>query len=460
MEHNIQNGLSVYVFNIGAGDHIMLEFPDKSLGIIDSFYQGNHLNLKEVPALTYLKYLRKNKDKDPIVIAFICISHADTDHLTGLEALFDFIQQEKNNVVVENLWLFGGMDLDEYIAQVMKMLEDPLASFSGPVQTELHIRIKKYKQRLERLRSFRNYWRAKNKNRTERYFDDRKEITKYGKLGEFEAYAIGPLARLVKDYSDATFRSMFKTLLERGQELSTPISTRKDRKYKSKVNRNTISSILFLKYKNYNLIFGGDATKKIWKTSLDDIKEACENMEKYQPDFLKASHHGAEGSSTLEIWNRLISPSKSNLFVGISAGDRFGHPTDKFYLDITKCCTRKGINPSILRTNECSNCKKHYEAGKQYDRRTIDWFDYGKQNNSQLQAEAALSNIALFSDTQDDEENLLAYVFQFPADGTNQDVIAFKGVSSKIGSYKSCVLNGKSKWYCPGANCINPVTAQ
>src|SRR5258707_13541528 len=113
---NDDSVLRVYLFNIGAGDHIMLEFPDGSLGIIDFYFQANPLGLSEVPALTYLRHLRDEKkrrsDDKPIVINFLCISHADLDHLTGLDELLEFVETPDNNTHLENLWLFGRTEIE------------------------------------------------------------------------------------------------------------------------------------------------------------------------------------------------------------------------------------------------------------------------------------------------------------------------------------------------------------
>src|SRR5690242_1735224 len=68
-------GLTVFLFNVGQGDHILLKLPNGEYGIIDSYYE-TRLGLKEPPALTLLDSLMTKDSKKPI-ISFICISHPD-----------------------------------------------------------------------------------------------------------------------------------------------------------------------------------------------------------------------------------------------------------------------------------------------------------------------------------------------------------------------------------------------
>ena len=452
--------LNVYVFNIGAGDHLLLEFPDGTLGIIDSFFQTSHLNLKEVPGLTYLKSLvagkKKANDASPVVISFLCISHADLDHLTGLDMMLDFIEYPKNNITVENLWLFGGIDLDEYTSEVMRLLTQPLKKLTGDAKEELLCNVKNYKRRLDRLKIFRNNWRQMHEpERSERYFDDCKAIDVYGTARGFHAWCIGPLAKMARTYLEDGYQSFIRSTFERVQDLQNKPEQPFTFEYKGALNRNCISSILCIVYGNYNLMFGGDATKEIWESSLKDLKQTGKHH-LLQPDFLKASHHGSKSSSSPEIWDILLSNSKTNLFVGISAGKRHSHPNDEVFKEISESCCRHSTNATVVRTNECTACLSTHFASK-----SLDWFNYEnsledrnytRQINEAFENECAGNARKMHTTDQAvKNQNLLAYVFVFPEDGDNNSIEVLRGTAEGIGTYNECVFKKKSNCFC---NCI------
>jgi len=97
------NNIKIYVFNVGQGDHILLEFPDNKFGIIDVFHDSDINCPNEPPALTYLKQKKQNNPEFEIEIAFIHISHYHLDHVLGLEKILYWTLI--NRVPVYELWL-------------------------------------------------------------------------------------------------------------------------------------------------------------------------------------------------------------------------------------------------------------------------------------------------------------------------------------------------------------------
>lgn len=453
--------LKVYVFNAGAGDHILLEFPDGSLGIIDCFFQVSDLNLQELPALTYLKHLqqrrKQNNEKGPLPIAFLCLSHADMDHLTGLDTLLDFIQKEENNIELENLWLFGGKDIEEYIRQLIEQFSTSLNEMKGDAKEEVRVRIKNYRNRLFRLDEFRKWWRAKPKyERSERYLSDVAKINKYGVSGGFMAYSLGPTPAQIANYDQNVSKVLIRTMLGKMQDFANPELAEIELKYKGAFDRNDVSSILCITYGKYKLIFGGDAGTEAWEASLREVKQ-FKLGKLLRPDFLKASHHGSKNSTSPNIWESLFKSSRSKktkdccnqkLFVGISAGKRNSHPNDEFFQDIDSCCQGKNISSSIHRTNECRNCyAQHLES------RYLKWFDDVRESFDHPYANQLLEALdnekATFtSPDKNPEENLLAYIFEFPERGSNDNISVVRGVAKHIGAYTNCVFEKKSPCYC------------
>ncbi|MEM9987791.1 MAG: hypothetical protein AAF804_22095, partial [Bacteroidota bacterium] len=99
--------LRVIVFNVGNGDHILLQFPNGQYGIIDFCYQGV-LKQYEPPAVTYLRNLKEEHPDQPLSLAFLHLSHPDTDHIKGFIDSWEFL--EKYELLPECLWIFGGVE--------------------------------------------------------------------------------------------------------------------------------------------------------------------------------------------------------------------------------------------------------------------------------------------------------------------------------------------------------------
>jgi beta-lactamase superfamily II metal-dependent hydrolase len=460
-----QNSLKVYLFNVGAGDHIMLEFPDGSLGIIDSFYTHANLLLQEPPALTYLKYLvakeKKKTAPEKVVISFLCISHADIDHVKEIDKLFQFIIKESAYVVLENLWLFGGHadSITIYQQEIVKLKKKIIEATTGDTKREIRARISKYITCLNKINKFKEYWRNHYK-RGEYYFTDFAKIQKYGSQRIFNAYSLGPISRITNEINNSGVTSLINQLFEKIQSLINPLDEKIDSNFESKLNKNSVSAILGIHYGNYNLIFGGDATRETLEASLYDIPQRFDeqDIDLFNPDFLKVSHHGAKGSTSQIIWEKLYGAPKGDILVGISAGRRHNHPHDEFFFDLTGCCKLKCVNHNIYRTNLCMECQITHQISSKID--LDDWFQYHGCDIIDEDLLTALDQEApegLKGKLQ--EKNLLAFIFEFPANGNNQDIKVHKGVSDRIGKYENCVFgNDMRTHYCGISSLENTAT--
>src|SRR5262245_52704573 len=90
--------LNIFVFNVGHGDNILLQFSTGSWGLIDFYYTTDQT---EPPSITYLKNIEGD-----IIIDFVHISHYHHDHTRGLDKLFEWIEDDER-VVLNKLWLPG-----------------------------------------------------------------------------------------------------------------------------------------------------------------------------------------------------------------------------------------------------------------------------------------------------------------------------------------------------------------
>lgn len=448
--------LKVYMFNVGAGDHIMLEFPDGSLGIIDSFYTFENLKLQEPPALTYLKYRvakeRLKEQPGKVVISFLCLSHADIDHVKEINLLFSFILREHDIVVLENFWLFGGYSdtITQYKGEIESIRRRILEKLEGEQREEISISTSRYIDCLDNINKFKAEWNGLQK-RTEYYFTDFHCITRYGNKEIYKAYSLGPIASITNKLTNSAVSSLFRQLFEKIHEFCNPLRDDESITIESKINRNSLSAILGIHFGEYNLIFGGDATGESLEASLDDIPERAskEDPDLFNPDFYKASHHGSKHSSSSSIWSKLYPSPKGDLLIGVSAGLKHEHPHEGFLNDVLECCNVKQVGANVFRTNQCS---RYCNACTIKDNGAIDldeWFQYhgcelsdGKLREAFFEERSKIRGTA-GQGSDPDKKNFLAYIFTFPAGGKNADIKVHRGVSEKIGEYGKCQVHKK-----------------
>ena len=141
------NRLKVYLFNVGQGDHILLELPNGEYGIIDFYFEGA-VGLKEPPALTYLENVKRQNPRKQITVAFICISHPDFDHVKGADTFLHWARD--NNVTIENFWLPAGKEFadiyEQYKIALRKYAKDEREKDEG---VDLKNRLKGIRDHLE-----------------------------------------------------------------------------------------------------------------------------------------------------------------------------------------------------------------------------------------------------------------------------------------------------------------------
>ena len=103
--------LKLHVFDVGHGDSLLLEFPERdSFAIIDCNQHckshrgfGEDYNPHEPKVLTYLRHL-VDRGSSPIV-EFACLTHAHIDHYRGYGTLLEGLANL--DIQVKSLWDFG-----------------------------------------------------------------------------------------------------------------------------------------------------------------------------------------------------------------------------------------------------------------------------------------------------------------------------------------------------------------
>ncbi|MGA9771827.1 MAG: hypothetical protein WBV94_22545 [Blastocatellia bacterium] len=424
--------LTVYLFNVGQGDNILLRLPNGEYGIIDFFYDID-LNLSEPPALTYLKKIRRRlQPTTPLIISFVCLSHPDNDHVKGVRELLEWVSNKKNNVQLKNLWLFSGTIMEELMGQY----EDYVASTVESVSTH---RASEVSRQLRAVLNFRDsrHW----KGNVEYLHEVRKLAENAG--GGVKAVSVAPLGKHVNRFNKNTQRAFVRFTVE-GKKHKTP-------------QQNLISSILMLIYGRHRLLFGGDTGSKIW---MDCIKHYYEHKhdKEYGPlqgHFVKVSHHGSKHSSKPQIWAQVLFPQSH---VGISAGRKgnYHHPHRETLKDVLGTFNEEAKCPIVLSTNSCHEC-----VGKQsMPSRTLDWMASKRPPLKQqveesldryrhMEAETGGQNWPEGCALDPPPNYLAAYIFRFESGNV---IKVYKGLSSKVSSDEECLF--KTDHSLPFPKCV------
>lgn len=321
--------LKVYVFNVGQGDHILLELPNGEYGVIDFYYEGS-VGLKRPPALTYLESVRLRHPSRQIVISFVCISHPDFDHVKGAEGFLRWAEEHK--VKVNNLWLPGGNDFgemyEEYVSVIRKYARD---------ERERH-RAFDFKSRLEGIT---RYLGSRAWAGHVDYLQGAVRQLSADAGGGIQVVLLAPLTRHVRGYDRQLFRDLLRSVIENRKNTTA--------------QTNLVSSVLLMSLNRHKLLFGGDTGLDIWLECLDEYDRGRhqKNFGPYRANFIKVSHHGSRNSSSPALWGKLL---EKNTYAGVSAGRKYGHPHGQTLRDIGAAAQAGGSRAETFSTNVCTGC--------------------------------------------------------------------------------------------------------
>lgn len=420
--------LTVYLFNVGQGDHILIRLPSGEYGIID-FHYG--CGLMSPPALGYLQKLRRRLNPNtPIVISFICLSHPDYDHVMGVKAMLDWVKDKSNNVLLKNMWVWPGNIFEDLVEQY----EDYGHAAEA---TEGTVKASEVSLQLRALMKFRD---GSGRSKTKiQYIHGVEKVA--GSAGGFKVVSLAPLGTHVKKFDRQAQRDFVRLKIEGDKDPGA--------KKKPSAKQNLLSSILMLAYGGHRLLFGGDASEEIWRDCLEHYNATAQHEEHgpFKGCFVKASHHGSKHSSSTVLWRDILFP---RAHVGISAGSQnsYGHPHRETLQHMFDAFKIPGDRPKILATNSCQRCVSSQNIPLKH----IDWVAAKRPKLDPL-VEKSLSHYRWKPRASARRrplpvphgpvagKNLAAYIFNF---GDGEKVTVTKGVSSAILCDTKCIYGGSS----------------
>jgi beta-lactamase superfamily II metal-dependent hydrolase len=425
-------GLTVYVFNVGQGDHLLIEFPNGQYGVIDFYHQtSTKPNLLSTPALYFLEKRRLASPSKRIRLRFIHLTHPDLDHTKGVIEFLEWVHE--HGLDLDEFWSFPGIRL----ADIIKQLNRALAA--TPNQ-QLEWRVRRIKDRLERLDELIGKIGCR-----EQVINGVQHVGDIGK--SVKAVAIAPLGSQVNQANQKQLEKTIKLILS-------------DEPFRA--SNNIVSSILKFKYGKHTLLFGGDASRRVWEECLGFYERTKQPHGLCRSNFIKVSHHGSKNSSSVELWRKVLCEESS---LAISAGRtrKPNHPDKETLKQIIRVGKKFNDQPNVVSTNMCSGCLE--ERGAKL--KLVNWYAAPDKPNKDVQSmlrlirakeitpKARKGNKSPLDGSEASESGFsfpamkfrppefAAYIYNFQPEGDSAELT--RAVTKKKLSKTTCLFGGKSK---------------
>ena len=411
------NALTVYVFNVGQGDHLLIEFPNGEYGIIDFYHESPPpLNLHRSPVLYFLERRRAAAPSKPIRIRFVHLTHPDLDHTKGVIEFLEWII--KHEITLHEFWLFAGLSFKSVVTHFKRALEDLPAP-----DEKLKYRAQKINDRLERLSEL-----------IAEIGCEQKAVVGPSQLAEIgkdsRVVAIAPLGSHIDDTNQKVLDQVFTLILQ-------------DRVPKSSHN-NLMSSVIMIKYATHSLLFGADTGNSIWNDSLDFYRKTKQTKPhgECRGNFIKVSHHGSKESSSIKLWRTLLCEDAQ---LAISAGRRKKpkHPDPRTLKEIIRAGKSLRTPPQVVSTNMCSECLGQSETKV----KLVNWFSSPDPKKSR-DVETVTTLVRAKGVTEDlTPPEFAGYIYRFTSD---EDRIKLtKAVTTTNPTTSPCLYRKKAKQRFP-----------
>lgn len=266
--------LVIRLFDVGHGDHILLEFPSGDIGVVDCSFKDEERSPRAIDYL--LNRSRFANEARPVPIKFFCISHPHSDHIRGLSQFLG-----SDDFQIEELWHSMSLGTETILTHLkcrsLRVFGDALP-------------IAGYQRANSELLFFLRYIRRAfitNHPRLVSLMDMRQLCA----LGETFVECVGPSERALRRYLK---RIRKDTLAETDWAV---------RQY-----GNRISGMLLITYGKNRVLLTGDAMKPNWAELYGRIREVG-RLDELPYEVIKAPHHGSKHSYTPAMWRSVIAHS-------------------------------------------------------------------------------------------------------------------------------------------------------
>lgn len=320
--------LRVHFIDVGQGDCIFIELPDKKTMVIDG---GKDNKTTETHIVDYISdIIGKNAEID-----YLMLTHTDSDHSGGIDAIFDNFEIKR----VYMPFTPSGVTGDPVLMKLTELGVGTLFNNNYYVETGV------YKKFVERVIT----------EGSEVYFSfDSTNVNNESKYNNGKSCDIIESTYSIKFYSpslDFYLKSM-----------------------SSAANKNNVSPMIILNFNNKSILLTGDADDDAEIHFLASTPSNTRDI-----DFLKVAHHGGQQSTSLTFL-QAVTPAYSIISVGSNS---YGHPTAAVLDRISSVksnCLRTDVKGNIILTInsngasfKCTKTNENFGDSGEYESSKLIW---------------------------------------------------------------------------------------
>jgi len=273
--------ITLYLLNVGHGDSFVLKYEEGNVekwGIIDC-HKPNPNTIS--PTLQLLI------DNNVTNLEFICLTHPDYDHFSGLEEILKYFLEKQSAV----------FKFYEY----------------GIHQSEITATLSSKRK----MNAFKKLYHLMC------------ELSQMNKL-ECISLSVEHNIFTTDNLTIISLGPYGKDLMNFSKQADRRLQEYELNKMFTEPDKNLLSIVIGIKSQSSNIILCSDATTKNIKYSLQKWRNKFSSNYKF--DFIKVSHHGSKTNHHAGLFKDFSNHSKS--FAGISAGNHYNLPNKEVVYDI------------------------------------------------------------------------------------------------------------------------------
>jgi beta-lactamase superfamily II metal-dependent hydrolase len=254
--------LELHVLSAGVGESIVLHLPNGEWGVVDC-YASSVDDADTNAAIHFLKQRGVHR------LEFLCLTHPHDDHYRGMSHFFDLFD-------VRYFWRFGGMP-GEKLANLAIQIEGSALVARDSHAVEAVNDFQRTLNRVTALRKARSL-RVKHMIDIQSLYPEPSSET-----APFQVLSIAASTNQVE-----TFEEGLKACFTKQGKL---------RKKGPKLDPNTVSAALLIRFGSTVIILGGDVEKQGWVETVRLLGE-----DKLAAHAVKVSHHGSPNGYIDGLW--------------------------------------------------------------------------------------------------------------------------------------------------------------
>ncbi len=292
---------TLYLLNVGHGDSLVVKYEEGNVekwGIIDC-HKPNSKTISPT-----LQLLIENNVTN---LEFICLTHPDYDHFSGLEELLKYFSDKQSSV-----FKFYEYGIHQSIITATLSSKKKINAFKNLFHLICEL---EQRNRLECITLS-----------VEHNISTTEKLT---------IISLGPYGKDLINFSKQTERRL---------------QAYNSNKMFKEPDKNLLSIVIGIKAQSSNIILCSDATARNIEYSLQKWRNKFNSN--FHFDFIKVSHHGSKANHHVGLFKDFSNHSKS--FAGISAGNHYNLPHQEVVGDVI------GQKVLLYSTNYSGDLKKMF----------------------------------------------------------------------------------------------------